>query len=1240
MDATGNSRTVATTPDFLSGGGELGQMIRNYDWSSTSLGPVSTWPQSLRTCIRIMLTSRQPIWIGWGKDLVKFYNDPYKAIVGGKHPWALGMPASIVWKDIWKDIEPLLQQVMEKDQGIYVESQLLIMERNGYPEETYYTFSYTPIPGDDGGTAGMICANTDDTDRIITERQLKTLTQLGTRLKDARSNEEVIAETMSTLGDNPFDFPFAVFYLPDEDKVVMSMATAMPAGHTIPAEVPLDGSTAFSGQLLQAAADRKPHLLENVQAALGNMPAGAWPISSDKAIILPVMQGGAGEPYGFLVVGCNPYRLFDEKYSRFFSLVADQVATSFANVHALEEERKRAEALAEIDRAKTIFFSNVSHEFRTPLTLLLGPIEELLSNPDTTPDNRTRAEVAYRNALRMQKLVNSLMEFSRIEAGRMDGRFTRVDIEAFTADLASSFRSAIERAGMELTITKAGISDDVYVDMDMWEKIILNILSNALKYSRQGTIALDTRKDGNNIRVTISDTGIGIPEDQLAKIFNRFHRVENSEGRSQEGTGIGLALVKELVKLHGGSISVSSTQGKGSVFTIELPTGKAHLPEDKVAEGDLHRSHANLFLQEALKWADREESNPGHSGDSLPQHKGHLPTILFADDNADMRDYVDRLLSGHYRVVRAVNGLDAYEKALTCNPELILSDVMMPKLDGFGLIQKIRAHHEMKNIPVILLSARSGDEAKVDGLGAGADDYMVKPFSAKELLARVDANIRIAKNRIASENNLKNIIAQTPISMTILKGAQMIIEMANDNAMALWGRKKEEVIGLPAIEAFPELKGQGFTQILSNVYQTGTPFIADEMLITLVRNGAPEQLYTNIIYAPLRNADNTIEGIVGVGIDVTGQVKSRQKAEHAEVSARLAIEAAELGTYVTDLATNEVVTSARFNEIWGVNGSLSRADYTSCIHPDDRIIREVAHKEGLATGSFDYQLRVIWADQSAHWVRVKGKVMFNNEVATQLIGVVQDINEQKLFAAELSKQVKERTIQLQRSNEDLQQFAHVTSHDLKEPVRKVKIFSNMLQQEFSAVVPQKGLEYLGKIQNAANRMTAMIDGVLNYSTLNSSGQDIEHIDLNELLAIIRNDLELPINKLNAKITTNDLGSIDASPVLMYQLLYNLINNSLKFISTGRQPVISITSETIRPGLMQIVVADNGIGFAQEHAEIIFTTFTRLNSKDKFEGTGLGLALCKKIAERHGGGNQRLRRKRQRGNIYYFVARKA
>jgi PAS domain S-box-containing protein len=1106
-----STTTKTSVPEFLSGGGELGQMIREYDWPGTSLGPIEGWPHSLRTCIRIMLTSRQPIWIGWGKELIKFYNDPYKTIVGGKHPWALGSPASIVWKDIWKDIEPLLRQVMENDEGTYVESQLLIMERNGYPEETYYTFSYTPIPGDDGGTAGMICANTDDTERIISERQLKTLTQLGARLTDSKSSQEIIKETISTLSDNHHDFPFSIFYSFAGNKALFAASTELGKGaKTVPKAVSIDTNSEFSRLLGEAISSRKIQVLQNLHGEMGVMSKGAWEVSSDKALILPVIQAGSKETYGFLVVGFNPYRLLDEKYSGFFSLITDQMATSFASVYLLEEQRKRAEALAEIDRAKTTFFSNISHEFRTPLTLLLGPIEDALNNPQAIGDNQVRLDVAYRNALRMQKLVNTLLEFSRIEAGRVEGKFTRVDIGALTEDLASTFRSAIEKAGMKLKIIKGDIRDEVYADIDMWEMIILNLVSNAFKYSKKGTIRIEVKQVAKELHVMVSDTGIGIPADQLEKIFSRFHRVENTEGRSQEGTGIGLAMVKELVRLHNGTISVNSKLGKGSVFTVAIPLGKEHLPAGKIIEAPVRATgpmQADAFVQEAMKWLPEER--PQESGDrpasfpegSWTEKNGRRKSkIVLADDNADMRDYVQRLLSDQYTVITAIDGEDAYTKIVQHRPALVLSDIMMPRLDGFGLLKKLRDHQDLRNTPVIFLSARAGEEAKVEGLDAGVDDYLVKPFSAKELIGRVTNHIRI--NQVRRE------------------GEQALNEQANAMPQLMW-----------------------------------------------VSNREGEITYFN-------NRLSEFKGAERVG-----------------------------------------------------NGNWNWLGMT---HPEDlKTLAGLWQQAIQLDAAFQHEHRLQMRDGSYRWHLSRGIPQKNEEGRViKWFGTTTDIHMAKEHAAILEDEVRKRTqeliqlnITLQRSNDDLQQFAHVASHDLKEPVRKIKTYGNRLQDEYGESIPAKGKEFLGKIHHASNRIMSMIDGVLNYSTLNSSEQPVEGIDLNEIFADIEKDLELMIEQKKAVFQKRDLISIEGASVLIYQLFYNLVNNSLKFSKPDASPVISVTSEIIGQAgqdMVRIVIADNGIGFSQEYAEKIFNTFTRLNSKDKYEGTGLGLALCKKIVERHRG----------------------
>lgn len=338
----------------------------------------------------------------------------------------------------------------------------------------------------------------------------------------------------------------------------------------------------------------------------------------------------------------------------------------------------------------------------------------------------------------------------------------------------------------------------------------------------------------------------------------------------------------------------------------------------------------------------------------------------------------------------------------------------------------------------------------------------------------------------------------------------------------------------------------------------------------------------------------------------------------AEEKALLAIESADLGTYEINLQTDYMVTSDRFNAIWGMKHAFPRSQIVGFIHPGDRALRERAHQESIRTGRLHYEARVIWDDKSAHWVRVKGKVLYDAEgQATTLIGVIQDITEQKLFAEELTKQVNERTLELQRSNDDLLQFAHVISHDLKEPVRKVKIFTNRLQEEMNDSLEAKAKVYLGKIQNATDRMFSMIEGVLTYSALNSSEQVIESIDLIEIIRHIQSDLEVPIRQKNALFQVAQLPVIEGSEVLIYQLFYNLINNALKFSKPDANSVI-VVSSSVAPDSAIITVADNGIGFDQEHADKIFGTFARLHPKDRFEGTGLGLSLCKKIAERHGG----------------------
>lgn len=1223
----------------------MAALIRDYDWSQTSLGPIETWPQSLRTCIRIMLTSRQPIWIGWGKELIKFYNDPYQAIMGGKHPWALGKPASVVWKDIWKDIEPMLRQVMEKDEGIYVESQLLIMDRNGYPEETYYTFSYTPIPGDDGRTAGMFCANTEDTHRIISERQLRTLTQLGQHLGDCRSNQEIIEKTLSTLQENPADFPFAFFRELREGKAVLVHSTPLGEAEVlVPKEVDLASDHPIAHCINRALHEHKPQVFPELRKQLGDLPQGVWEVPPEKGLVIPIYKTGVKEAYGLLVIGLNPYRLLDDKYAGFFSLVGDQVATAFSDVRQLQIERNRAEALAEIDRAKTAFFSNISHEFRTPLTLLLGPIEEMLHDPHTTAENKVRMDVAYRNALRMQKLVNTLLEFSRIEAGRVEGKFSRVDICALTRELASTFRSAVEKAGLQLHFACTGVNDEIYVDVDMWEKIVLNLISNAFKYTKDGSITIRIREENNRLVFSVTDTGVGIPQAQLDKVFKRFHRIENMQGRSQEGTGIGLALVKELVKLHAGTIAVDSQEGKGSTFTVSIPTGKAHLPPEKIVytNNDFSVSQASAaFVEEAMKWIPQESRRQAVSGSNEEISPTSPPAkkykVLLADDNTDMRDYVERLLMPQFEVITAVDGEDAFQKLFQCSPDLLLTDVMMPRLDGFGLLQKIRQDPGYKTLPVVILSARAGEEAKVEGLEAGADDYLVKPFTARELLARVHANIRISKIRIAAENNLRNIILQSPVPMAILRGKNFVVELGNAKAFEIWGKRYEDIINRPLFEAFSELVDQGFDRILNNVLR-GERFIASEMPVQLVRNGQLETVYLNFIYEPLCNSDNEVEGVIAVGYDVSAQVAARRKIEQSEKELNELANAVPQLVWVSDINGNVTYYNERVSELAGAyKKEDGRWSWEGLVHPADAAATQKAWSAALENGTvYQIEHRIRMKDGSFRWHLSRG-VPFRDESGAIIkwFGSATDIHVSKEQANILEEEVSKRTaelyelnITLQKSNDELQQFAHVASHDLQEPLRKITIFNNLIKERFP--ISPEVEKYIDKSSDAARRMNGLIRSLLDYSRL-GSGVRYEKVALNEILHHVLVDYELLIEQKNALVQTSELAVIEAIPLQMNQLFFNLIGNALKFTQSGCQPVITIHGEALPPEELEnfpslnpsktyymLRFRDNGIGFNPEYASKIFTIFQQLNERTQYGGYGIGLALCRKIAENHNG----------------------
>ncbi len=829
--------TRAQSLTFLAAGGEMGARMRELDWSATSVGPPEHWPQSLRSTISMLLPSKAQIILFWGPEFIVFYNDAYRPVFGAKHPRVLGLPGSRAWSEIWDtQLHALLAGVVRSGEAFQARDLLFAIERHGFVEETYFDVSYDPVRVESGEVGGVFCIVTETTERVVGERRMSLLRDLAARNATARTPHEACVLAIETLATRPEEITFAIAYLDDTIQAATSEAE-------------------------ERRARAAPNLVETI-------------------VIPPSATGGRTAR---LVIGLNPHRPFDEPYRSFLELVADQLGTALAHARAYETARMRADALAAIDRAKTAFFSNVSHEFRTPLTLMLGPVENLLdeANGPLTAAQRNDVEILRRNSIRLMKLVNSLLDFSRIEAGRAQATYVPTDVARATRDIAANFRAAIEKAGVGFEVSCETIAAPVFVDRDMWEKIVLNLLSNALKFTFRGTISVELRERDAAFELTIADTGVGIPAQELPRIFERFHRVEGTKSRTHEGTGIGLALTHELVRLHGGSIRVESQIDEGTRFFVTVPTGSSHLPPERIAATTASESprHSVPYIEEAARWLPAVDASNGQNA-----------RILVVDDNADMRDYVCELLRG-WEVATASNGLAALERARLRPPHLIITDVMMPELDGLELLQELRRDGPTRAIPVLMVSARAGEEARVAAFDAGADDYITKPFAAREFVARVRSLLKLSEARRDAElqkQHLRSLFMQAPTPIMMLRGPEHVIELANPQACQVWGRAEADVLNKPLLEAIPELSDQVFKRLLDDVLRTGEPYVGKETPARLERGGAAETHYFNFVFAPLRGVGGDIDGVLGLAFDVTDEVIARNDMNQLRVAAEAA----------------------------------------------------------------------------------------------------------------------------------------------------------------------------------------------------------------------------------------------------------------------------------------------------------------------------------------------------------------
>ncbi|MVA12187.1 response regulator [Agrobacterium vitis] len=919
---------VLNNENFLIGTGEMASLIRERDWSNTSLGPVENWPQSLRTTVSICLASNFPINIIWGPDHVQIYNDGYRVVCGEGHPAFLGMSYPKSWASAWPAIGAPFEDAL-KGKTSFLENQRMFLSRNGYLEETFFTFSLSPIRDESGGVGGLFHPVTETTRTILGERRTRALRDLTARLGEAKTTAEVYEFSADILSQFAFDLPFVAFYERDGDGEGVRALSNTGLGDLIDQARLIERAPSLAGSPLAqnktARLDGAGDFLPETCGPYDEVPNIAFAVRLDPSTV--------EQPRDIMIAGVSPRLPLDEAYEGFYGLIGSAIAAALANVRAIEQERKRLEALAALDKAKTAFFSNVSHEFRTPLTLLLGPLEEMAA--DSGRHGEEQIQLAYRNALRLQKLVNSLLDFSRIEAGRAQASFVATDLAALTGDLASNFRSATEKAGLDLVVDFPSLSQAVYVDRDMWEKVVLNLLSNAFKFTLDGTITVSLRETGSGAVLQVSDTGVGIPTAELPRVFERFHRIEGQRSRTHEGTGIGLALVDELVRLHGGTIVVESNEDVGTIFKVSIPFGKEHLDAEKIATRKTQSSTAvgaDAFVAEALRWLPDE---PDLGADAAPGSQGS-GRIVLADDNADMRSYVTRILSERgYEVTAVANGAAVLEAVKKTLPDLVLTDVMMPELDGFGLLAALRSNERTADLPVILLSARAGEEARIEGLGAGADDYIVKPFSATELIARVGSTLRLEEQRSRSSKNERATLRLTEARLQVaLQAGQLgAWELHVESGEVKRSSLHDRVFGYDEPRAtwtyqdfmdhvLPEDKDRVDASLHEAIAQKGVWHFECR-----IRRADGEVRWIEALGGPAPETDGSVETMLGVVSDITDRKlhDERQKTLLDELNHRVKNTLATVQSITTQTQKSSATPEAFAHALEGRVLALSRA---------------------------------------------------------------------------------------------------------------------------------------------------------------------------------------------------------------------------------------------------------------------------------------------------------------------------
>jgi PAS domain S-box-containing protein len=748
----------------------MGARLAAFDWAASPLGEIAGWPSALRDAVTLCLSSDFPMTVWWGPELVVIPNDAARGVFGDERfDAALGQPVTRVWEEVVPRINNELRGLFENGSGLLAANAMVAFDREVPLQESYVTYSYTPLLDEDLKVAGVFSVFVETTAEILAARRLQALSELGRVLTGCDSEAELAAHAVDVLSANAADHP-------------AGMILAAPAFEGCsPSPVATFGSLPQCEEAEAVIAECLRTGLPQHRLDLDYPPMGGLHC-------YPLVDRDRSAPGHVLLLAHHWRRPWDDAFADYFRLLAATLSSAMLTEGELWSQRQHAARLSELGEAKSAFFARVSHELRTPLSLIDAPLEEVLATePGLTEESRLSISLARANVNRLTRLVDELLDFSRLEAGRVVPQLTRLDVAQLTRGVAASFAPAFTRTGLRFVTEVPDLSRPALLDRDFWERILLNLLSNAAKYTLAGEVALRLWEDGDHYILEVADTGPGIPEADHGRVFTRFERV-GGQGRSVPGAGIGLATVRELVELLGGRVSLRSRDGTGCTFTVRVPFTPA--PLGAAVGSSITPSRVDWFLLDVPERATRE----------VGTRRG--AKLLVVEDDAHLARFLGASLSDAYDVALAPDGETAASVLRTDRPDLVLTDLALPGLNGIDLIRSIRADPDLRDLPVVLLSGSAGDQATALGLAEGADDYVTKPFSLLDLRARLSANLARARQRSADVAWRRAMIRSMYDPVLIFDAEGTVLE-CNDAFTRLFGYSAGNVPFTPPYPWWP-----------------------------------------------------------------------------------------------------------------------------------------------------------------------------------------------------------------------------------------------------------------------------------------------------------------------------------------------------------------------------------------------------------------------------------------------------